>query len=333
MKPLSPGPQTALSPPADLLALMQERASFVLVTHVGPDGDAIGSLLGLRLALLQRGATVTAVCPTLPGQRYQWLPGAESIVTQLPPDEAATVILDCDSLTRTESLAPALARQTLAIIDHHTGEPFGQIVYKDPQAAATTVMIYRLLEALRWPLTPAIATCLYTGLAADTGFFRFENTNPEALQVAGALVAAGALPHQVAEKISETRQLRQLQLTGRALASLQKGSDERVVWGVLCPADYQATGTDSNDTEGIIDLFKQIQGQQACALIKAPSDERHWQISLRSPVVDVAAIAGHYGGGGHARAAGFEYEGELDTLQADLSGRLAAALSPREGET
>lgn len=331
MRPTPTPRNAAVPPPAELLALLQTRASFVLVTHVAPDGDALGSALGLALALQEQGRPATVVCPSPPGDLYQWLPGAAEIATSLPPGETTVVLLDCDALSRTEALAPALAGQSLVVLDHHTGEPFGHLSYKDTAAAATCVLVYRLLQALNWPLTPAIATCLYTGLATDTGFFRFENTNPEALAVAGELVAAGALPHLISERVNEARPLGRLQLLGRALASLQAGADDRVIWGILRPHDYQETGTAASDTEGIIDLIKQVQGQQACVLLKAPEDEQHWQVSLRSPVVDVAAVARHYGGGGHARASGFEYEGELESLRADLLARLVAALPPREG--
>jgi phosphoesterase RecJ-like protein len=318
-------------PPAELLALLQTRASFVLVTHVAPDGDALGSALGLALALQGQGRSATVVCPSPPGDLYQWLPGAAAVTTSLPPGEAAVVLLDCDALSRTDTLAPALADRPLTVLDHHTGAPFGDLIYKDTAAAATCVLVYRLLQALSWPLTPDLATCLFTGLATDTGFFRYENTNPEALAVASELVAAGALPHLISERVNEARPLGRTQLTGRALASLQTGADDRVIWGLLRPVDYRETRTAASDTEGIIDIVKQVAGQQACVLLKAPEDEQHWQVSLRSPVVDVAEVARHYGGGGHARASGFEYEGELEPLRADLLARLAAALPPRGG--
>lgn len=330
MKPTPALRSPAAPPPAELLALLQTRASFVLVTHVAPDGDALGSALGLALALQGQGRSATVVCPSPPGDLYQWLPGAAEIVTSLPPGEAAVVLLDCDTLARTDTLAPALADRPLTVLDHHTGEPFGDIIYKDTTAAATCVLVYRLLQVLGWPLTPDLATCLFTGLATDTGFFRYENTNPEALAVAGELVAAGALPHLISERLNEARPLGRTQLTGRALAALQTGPDDRIVWGLLRPDDFRLTGATGSDTEGIIDLIKQVRGQQACALFKAPEDEQHWQVSLRSPVVDVAEVARHYGGGGHVRASGFEYVGELEPLRADLLARLAAALPPRE---
>jgi phosphoesterase RecJ-like protein len=316
-----------LAPPPELLALLQTRASFVLALHKGPDGDAMGSGLALYHALRAHGKEVQLVAPTEVAAHYRWLPGAEFLQQSISGRPEVTVYLDCDSPERAGDLQAQLeAAPTVVQIDHHKGEAFGHVQYLDRAAAATTVLIHRILAALQWDITPDIATCLYTGMVTDTGFFRFENTNTEVLSLASQLVPLGVVPSRVAERVSEARPIGRMRLMGHALAGLQSTIDGRIVWSVLGPEDYEATGTAAGDTEGIIDLLKQVEGQRVSAILKAPVNLTEWQISLRSPVVDVAEVARQFGGGGHARAAGCDITGELDEVLPRLVGALQTAL-------
>ncbi|MGE5530866.1 MAG: DHH family phosphoesterase [Bacteroidota bacterium] len=316
-----------LAPPPELLALLQMRASFVLALHKGPDGDAMGSGLALYHALRAHGKAVQLVAPTEVAAHYRWLPGAEVLQQSISGRPEVTIYLDCDSPERAGDLQAQLeATPTVVQIDHHKGEAFGHVQYLDRTAAATTVLIHRVLTALQWEITPDIATCLYTGMVTDTGFFRFENTNTEVLSIASQLVALGVVPSQVAERVSEARPISRMKLMGRALTGLQSSVDGRIVWSVLGPEDYQVTGTAAGDTEGIIDLLKQVEGQRVSAVLKAPDNVKEWQISLRSPVVDVAEVARQFGGGGHARAAGCDLSGSLDEVLPRLVGALQMAL-------
>jgi bifunctional oligoribonuclease and PAP phosphatase NrnA len=317
-------------PPEQLLALLRTRATFVLAVHLGPDGDAMGSGLALYHALQARGKQVQLVAPTEVPRHYRWLPGAEVVRGEVSGRPEVALYLDCDGAARAGELAADLARaETVVQVDHHVGEGFGDLQYLDRGAAATTVLVYRLLRALQWEITPEIAVCLYTGMATDTGFFRFENTNSEVLAAAAAMAAIGAVPSQVAERVSELQPASRLRLRGRALARLQTSADGRIAWSLLRPEDYRETGTSAGDTEGVIDLLKQVEGQAACVLLKAPESDRDWQISLRSPLLDVAAVARQFGGGGHARAAGCNLTGSSEEVLAAL----LAALDEALGET
>lgn len=319
---------TPLAPPPELLALLQTRASFVLALHKGPDGDAMGSGLALYHALLAQGKQVQLVAPTELARHYQWLPGASVLRQEIVGHPEVALFLDCDNFDRAGQLQAQLEMAPfVGQIDHHKAEPYGGLHYVDRTAAATALLVLRLLKALNWPLTPDLATCLFTGLATDTGFFRFENTDEEALLAAAEMVSLGVVPAQIAERVSEARPASRLRLLGRALNALQTSPDGRIVWTVLRPADYATTGSVVGDTEGIIDTLKQVEGQRVCVVLKAPEDELHWQASLRSPVVDVAQVARQFDGGGHARAAGFDAEGPLDEVVARLTAALAAALS------
>ena len=317
-----------LAPPPELLALLQTRASFVLALHKGPDGDAMGSGLALYHALRAQGKQAQLVAPTEVAHHYSWMPGAPVLRQAIEGHPEVALFLDCDGPERVGSLQAQLeSAPVVAQIDHHKGEPFGDLSYVDSGAAATALLVLRILKALNWPVTADIATCLFTGLATDTGFFRFENTNQEALLAAAEMVSLGVVPAKVAERVSEARPASRLRLLGRALDALQTSAEGRIVWTVLRPADYEITGCAVGDTEGIIDTLKQVEGQRVCVVLKAPEDELHWQASLRSPVVDVAEVARQFGGGGHARAAGFDAEGTLDSVLSRLTAALTSALS------
>ncbi len=303
----------------------------MLATHRGPDGDALGGSLGLMLALRGQGKEARVVAPTMPGDHYLWMPGCDQLATELDAPPEVAVVIDCDSPGRLGDLEATILRAaTLVQVDHHSGSSPGQVQYVDPGASASSCLIWRTLRALQWPITPDIATCLYVGIATDTGFFRFQNTNSEALSICASLVDLGAEPYRIAELVHDSRPLRRLQLLGRALMALREADGGRVVWSVLTPEDYAATGCDAADTESIIDQFKQAEHQEVCVLFKTPRDPGKWQVSLRSRSVDVAAVARQYGGGGHARAAGFDYEGDLDEVRDTLLAALTAALGRPE---
>ncbi len=317
---MSPAP-----PPPELVALLQARASFVLAVHKGPDGDAAGAALGLYHALRAQGKDVQVTAPTPLPQHYRWLPGAEHFTQAVQGAPEAAIMLDCDGMDRIGELRAAIEQApVLANIDHHgSGEPFGTIRYVDRGAAATAQLVYRLLQALGWPVTETIATCLYTGLATDTGFFRFENTDATALAEAAALAAAGAAVATVAEAAAERRSLARTRLLGRALQGAQFEAASGIAWAVLWPQDFRDTGLGAGDTEGIVDALKAVEGQQVAVLLKAPGRDDRWQISLRSRRADVAAVARRFGGGGHPRAAGCDLEGAF----AEVSTRILAALT------
>jgi bifunctional oligoribonuclease and PAP phosphatase NrnA len=315
-------------PPPELTALLRERASFVLATHKGPDGDAMGSSLALYHALVAQGKSVQVLAPTEIAEHYRWLPGAEQFGRALLGTPEVAIIVDCDTPERLGDLQETLLQlPTVADIDHHAGDIlFGHLDYTDSTAAATVQLIFRLLQELQWPITPDIATCLYTGLGTDTGFFRFQNTSATTFADAAELVRLGASPSQVAEAVGDTFALNRMRLRGRALANVQLDASGRIAYSVLQPADYRETGTVAGDTERIIDDLKQVSGQQAAVLLKSPVREDKWQVSLRSAVVDVAAVAAQFGGGGHARAAGCDINAPLPEALAQLLAALTAAL-------
>jgi len=178
-------------------------------------------------------------------------------------------------------------------------------------------------------LDAQIATCLYCGLATDTGFFTFQNTSAPALQVAAELIRAGADPYQIAQRASVQLSTPAAILRGQALASIRTAASGRIVYAVLRPRDFAVAGARPEDTEGIIDVLKSVAGAEVVVLFKA-DNHRHCQVSLRSRGMDVASIAAQFGGGGHSVAAGLQVPGPLPMVTVKVIKAIEQALN---GET
>lgn len=323
------GPNALANPPEKLLAFLQQEASFLLLGHRNPDGDAIGSALALGLILRNMGKRVSIAFPTTPPPWSHVLPGIEMLVQPPVPHADAAITLDCDGADRLAELKPVfLAHSLCADIDHHTGTDRPcSLSWVDSSAAATGILIYRLVRALNQPLTPEIATCIYIAIATDTGFFRFANTNSETLHTCAECVAAGANPRWIARHVVEDRPLAHLLLKGRALANLEQCLNDRVLCATLSQEDFDATNATRAHVEGIVDELKRAQGFDVYALFKGTAQLDQWDISLRSETVDCAAAAAHFGGGGHHAAAGFSFSGRLEQVRKELLTVLAEALA------
>jgi len=302
-----------------------------VASHENPDGDAVGSLLGLRLVLASLGKTVHVALPHPVPARYAFLEGSASIRWDFPssvPDLA--IALDCDGPERLAHLRQAIeAAPLVADVDHHAGQAFGDLRYLDPTAPASVAQVYVIAGELGGILSPAAATCLYCGLMTDTGGFRFTNTTAAALHLAGQLVAAGADPAEIARRVFAERPLGAALLEGRALSSLRSVSDGRVLLGSITREDFQASGAEPEDTEGIIDAFRDVRGVEIAALLKETEPDV-WQVSLRARDVDVRALAAQFGGGGHRLAAGCTMRGDLEQVAASV--RKAAQQALREAD-
>ncbi len=312
-----------------IAAALQTAGTVHIACHEHPDGDAIGSLLGLRLALLGLGSRVHVASPTPPPARYAYLPGFSEINTAFPssaPDLAVAV--DCDGASRLGSLQAAIeAAALVADIDHHRPESaFGDLVFIDPTYPATATMVLNILRVMDTQPSPEIAACLYTGLMTDTGAFRFTNTSSAAMRDAADLIDAGADPADLVRRAFTTRSFGAARLEGRALVSLTPYHDGQILLADLSLADFQQTGASLEDTDGLIDEFRDIIGTEIAALLKE-SEPDAWNVSLRSQRIDVAQIAAAFGGGGHALAAGCTLHGDAQTVREQLLTALGTALS------
>jgi len=303
---------------ADLIRTVD---STFVGTHVRPDGDALGCLLAVALALESRGCRVARLCADPVPQNYQFLPGADR-VTSAPPDWTPRVgfLVDCDGLARVGSLEGVFsALPQLVDIDHHaTDQAFGEVRLVDPTAAATGELVFDLLAKAGIRVDSDMATCLYAAILTDTGRFGYSNTTVRSLTIGSRLVKAGADPHHVTRKIYEERSIAATHLLGVALSRLSADCDDEVVSSTLTPADFAQAGAVASDTEGIIDHLRAIGGTRV-ALLFVEMEDGQVRVSLRSDgTLDVGRIALSLGGGGHMAAAGCTITGTASSARATI---------------
>jgi phosphoesterase RecJ-like protein len=319
--------------PEDLLKRIRQGNRFLLTSHSNPDGDAIGSELGLARLLrgLGKGAVVWNRDPT--PTVYKPLPGSERIhVGEEPPAGFpdvfdAIIVLECPSPDRTGLEQHLVGAKPILNIDHHLGNQcYGVVNWVDSAAPAVGEMVFRLAQGLKLTLEPEVASCLYLTLVTDTGGFRFSNATAAAFEAAAALVREGAHPEQVSQWLYESQPLAVVKLLGEMLQTLQIHAGGRIATGRLTLEMFARAGAAPGDSEGLIDSIRSIAGVDAVALIRELPEGGN-KISLRSRgEVDVEKVARHHGGGGHRNAAGFKLEGEGEAVRREVAAELGAAL-------
>ena len=296
---------------------------LLVVTHENPDGDALGSMLGLTRALRSLGKDVVmylAGDAPLPGE-YGFLDLAD-LARTLPDDmeERMLVAVDCASEHRIgPDPAPIeRAREVVDIDHHHDNTRFGAVNLIVADASSTAEIIRDVLHGLGVELTPEIAEPLYVGLVTDTGRFQYSNTTPKALRLAAELVVAGANVHDVFRNVYESVQFAKLKLLSRALDHAQLYEGGRLVISYLLKDDFESVGAEEPYSEGIIDYLRAVEGSEMVALIRESprGDGPTHRVSLRSShdEIDVSAIARAGSGGGHTQAAGFSSELSIPDL-------------------
>jgi len=290
--------------------LITGTRSALVLGHQYPDGDAIGSVLGLGLMLAAAGYDVQASWPEpfeMP-EKYLFLPGMSLLVPPagIKPGFGVSIALDCANERRLEELQePALA-VPLVNIDHHPdNSQFGRANLVDPAAASTSQIVYSLIEPLCLVLDRDSATCLYAGLVTDTGRFQFSNVTAETLRIAAQLVAAGVEPHRVYENIYQSDSLSYIRLAGDVLCRAVYDGDLGLIYGYVSQEDLSKFGVKMNETEDLIDNLRALRGHKIVALFKEQKDGTV-RVSLRSRSdTDIGSIARKLGGGGHRVAAGY----------------------------
>jgi phosphoesterase RecJ-like protein len=305
-------------------------ATVVLSGHVNPDADALGSTLALAEGLRRRGARVVTTFPepfVLPGS-LGWLPGADELVppSQVPAEVDVFVSLDAASPGRLGSLAALVDTAGRSIVvDHHASNPgFGEVRLVDPAAAATVVLVAALLEGLDVALDQRLATCLYAGLTADTGSFRFGNTSPGTHELAARLLRTGIDHAAISRRLFDTAPFGWLRLlsevTGRAALEPDVGAG--LVWTWSTAAEARAHGLAPDQLEALVDVVRATAEADVACVVKG-QDDGTWVVSLRSRgATDLARIAMALGGGGHRAAAGYssylDLEGTVEQLRTQL---------------
>jgi phosphoesterase RecJ-like protein len=309
------------------------RATVVISGHVQPDADALGSTLALAEGLRRRGARVLTTFPdpfTLP-ESLGWLPGAEGLVpsSAVPSSPDVFVSLDAAAPARLGELAALLDDAGVSVVvDHHASNPgVGDVRLVDGGAPATVTLVAGILDELGITIDEQLATCLYAGLAADTGSFRFGNTRPDTHELAARLLATGIDHSDISRRLFDTAPFGWLGLlsaiTGRAVLEPEVGLG--LVWTWSSTAEAAEFGLPGEQLEALVDVVRSTQEADVACVLKG-QDDGSWSVSLRSRgSTDLARVAMALGGGGHTLAAGYSSYVDREATIARLRTELDAA--------
>ena len=309
---------------------LKKSNHVLLASHTNPDGDAIGSLLAIGIALDRLNKKIFLFNESPIPAVYRFLPFIERIEHEIPErlEFDTAVILDCGNLQRIGKGTPAASRIPVILnIDHHiTNNNFGTSQLIDTKACSTAEIVYRTIKEMGIPINSAIANSIYTGILTDTGSFRFANTNKSAFAICEEMIGCGVNPYEVAQHVYGTYSLGRIRLLNLALDSIEISANGKLSMMTITQEMINETGTNSEDIDGLINYAKRIEDVKVAALIqeqKSGSNQsiglKTFHVSLRSDgTFDVSAIASAFGGGGHPGAAGFNIESTLETLKTQI---------------
>lgn len=291
-----------------IIEFLRAHSKFVIASHVNPDGDALGSSLGLAMALEAMGKDVVVYNKDGTVSPYEFLPGSQRVVRSLEGSQKdrALVVVDCNNAVRSNTEGMEFA--AIAVVDHHlTTSQFGDVRWIEPTRAAVGLMIYDIVIGLGATITKDIATNLYAAIAIDTGIFRYSNTTEPVLHVAASLVGAGADPAMVADKLYQGWPKRRFELLRLMMAGILVR--DRVAISLIDRAMFERTGTDHFDTENFVNFPMLMDDVKVSAFVRE-TDAGVWKVSIRSKgQVNVAEVASKFQGGGHKNAAGCTING------------------------
>lgn len=301
-----------------IVSEIESNSSFLVTTHEGPDGDAVGSTMALASFLRARGKEVTIFYADPLPQTFQFLPLADSVVYSIP-DRAFDIcfVLDAGDLKRAGAEVASFQKFGKIInIDHHPyGEQFGDLNYVDPSASATGAIIYRIMQAAGYAIDTDTALCVYVAIVTDTGCFRYSNADPEAFQISSELVAQGINTWSVAEKLYESQPLKRLELLALALATLSVSKTGEFASISVTLDMYQKTGATAELTDGFVNYPRSIHGVEVSVFFREIKPDV-FKVGFRSKgKVNVSSLAIAFGGGGHHNAAGCTLFGSLEEVK------------------
>jgi phosphoesterase RecJ-like protein len=309
---------------------------FILVTHENPDGDALGSLVGMHEALghLGKDSVMFMAADELPlPYEYRFFE-FDGLMSVAPDDleQRTIVFLDCGNIDRNP--ADLLRRDGARIVNidhHHDNTCFGTVNLVVPDASCTAEIVWELMRDLGVAPTQSIAEALYVGLVTDTGMFMYENTGTRAHVMAGELIAAGVDVHEIYRRLYEGIPYGKLELLARGLSNVERFDGGALTLTHLTAADYREAGAEENYSEGVVDHLRAVEGTTVAGLVRdllGEGQEGKRKVSLRATDerVDVSAIARAHGGGGHRQAAGFSTDLDWDELVKSLRTEIAAQL-------
>ncbi len=326
--------------PEQILNIVNAASHIILVTHVHPDGDALGSLLGLADILESQGKKVFRYLEEPVSHLYDFLPDCDLAETDMTALErfaeaagegnVATISLDCGDCDRLgEAKKDLLAVSPFVVIDHHHGHrAFGDLLWLESDCSSTGEMVYELAQAMGAEVSKKAAFSLYVAISTDTGSFRYENTNARTLRIAADLVESGVRPEEVADKVYDNYTLERLRLMEMVLATLQIFAEGQIGLIHVSAEMFERSGATSGDVEGFVNYPRALRSVRVAVFIKEVN-KGMISVSLRAKGdCDVAAIAASFGGGGHRNAAGFRFvDKSMEDVQKEVLEALEKALA------
>lgn len=309
----------------EIKEILLKANEVALTVHVHPDGDALGSMLAMYEVLKQLGINATMVIDDVIPTKFQTLPNADRILTvkELPKDKKidCLVILDASTIDRIGLVAEAINAPKLNIDHHVSNSRFAEYLWLDPKAAATGEMLVELFTAWEIEITPTIANALYIAIATDCGFFKFSNTKEKTLLAAAKCVKYGANPQYVSNLVELTKPDRLLAIQ-KALETVKYVANGK---GAFMAVDYKVMQLVNDDTDGFVDLIRNVDGVDIAVLFKQYSSKQT-RVSFRSKETDVNELAAHFNGGGHVKAAGCTIKLPLEEAMAEVESLLNKVL-------
>lgn len=297
-----------------------QSEKICIISHRGPDADAVGSNLALRLELEALGKTVVSACVDEVAQNSMFLPKANTFVKNFNyEDFDAIVAVDCGALklVKFNETKPELLSKDKPFIniDHHgSNNFFGTINAVDPDSCATGMILYKFFKFCGWPITIDIATCLMAGIYFDTGGMVHSNTTALVFRIAGDLMSKGANVRKISKEIFHTTPVNKLRLWGKILERAYV-NEEGVTVSAVSFSDYSATNTGPDDTGGIIDYLNSVPDSKYSVLLSEDENGRvKGSLRTQRDDVNLSDIASQWGGGGHPKASGFGVEGKLKPI-------------------
>ena len=300
---------------AEIAQKLHTCRSVLITSHHAPDGDAIGSILAMGLALQQLNAAALMFSADDVPKRYQFLVGADKIITHSLPtqDFDCVLALDCADKNRLQPIWDKIENKMIINIDHHpTNDLFVHLNYVDHTAAATGELVFALLQELGCRLDVAIAEALYVAISTDTGSFKFASTSARTHRIAAELLAAGVNPGTLSPLIFDLRSRAALAVLRQALAKLSFSADGRIAWIALTDDDMQQAQAAEEDVNGIVNYAKNIEGVEVGLLFREQADGTT-KVGFRAHQTDVGKVAASFGGGGHKLASGCSLREDLQT--------------------
>jgi phosphoesterase RecJ-like protein len=315
---------------SQVVELIETKRRFAITSHIRPDGDSLGSSLGLYWLLLALDKDVEVIMRDAVPHAYQKLPGTEAVRVTPRVDRQydAVFVIECSDITRPGLID--LERQFVVNIDHHsTTALFGDINWIDSTASAVGEMIYNLCKALGVRVTREIAECVYTALITDTGSFHYSNTSERTFKVASELVRAGVKPAKVSQAVFANYPWSKIELFAEVIATVKRDPSGHVAWLVQTQEMQARARATDEDGDGFVNYPMSCGDVEACAFFKETAPGAY-RVSLRSKCdVNVARIAERFGGGGHRNAAGCTFNGTWEEAERDVVGQLIEAVGGR----